>query len=328
MSSIKRVALGSQGLEVPIEGLGCMGMTTLAGMTIYSPADETESIATIHRARELGVNFLDTADLYGPLLNEQLVGKAVAGQRDQYTIATKFGYEIDDQGQLSPTFAINGRPDYLRKAIDRSLRNLGTDYVDLYYMHRLDPNVPIEDTVGAMSELVQAGKVRYLGLSEVPTDIIRRAHAVHPITAIQTEYSLFDRGVEADGVLAATRKLGIGFVGYSPLGRGFLTGEIKSLDDLDAGDFRRRMPRYQPENFAQNLVLVEKLEQMARTKGMTAAQLALAWVLAQGVVAIPGTKRVKYLEANVAAATLPLSTAELAELDAIMPVGSAAGAAY
>ena len=328
MSSIKRVALGSQGLEVPIEGLGCMGMTTLAGMTIYSPADETESIATIHRARELGVNFLDTADLYGPLLNERLVGKAVAGQRDQYTIATKFGYEIDDQGQLSPTFAINGRPDYLRKAIDRSLRSLGTDYVDLYYMHRLDPNVPIEDTVGAMSELVQAGKVRYLGLSEVPTDIIRRAHAVHPITAIQTEYSLFDRGVEADGVLAATRKLGIGFVGYSPLGRGFLTGEIKSLDDLDAGDFRRRMPRYQPENFAQNLVLVEKLEQMARTKGMTAAQLALAWVLAQGVVAIPGTKRVKYLEANVAAATLPLSTAELAELDAIMPVGSAAGAAY
>ena len=328
MSSIKRVALGSQGLEVPVEGLGCMGMTTLAGMTIYSPADETESIATIHRARELGVNFLDTADLYGPLLNERLVGKAVAGQRDQYTIATKFGYEIDDQGQLSPTFAINGRPDYLRKAIDRSLRSLGTEYVDLYYMHRLDPNVPIEDTVGAMSELVQAGKVRYLGLSEVPTDIIRRAHAVHPITAIQTEYSLFDRGVEADGVLAATRKLGIGFVGYSPLGRGFLTGEIKSLDDLDAGDFRRRMPRYQPENFAQNLVLVEKLEQMARTKGMTAAQLALAWVLAQGVVAIPGTKRVKYLEANVAAATLPLSTAELAELDAIMPVGSAAGAAY
>ena len=328
MSSVKRVALGSQGLEVPIEGLGCMGMTTLAGMTIYSPADETESIATIHRARELGVNFLDTADLYGPLLNERLVGKAVAGQRAHYTIATKFGYEIDDQGQLSPTFAINGRPEYLRKAIDRSLQSLGTDYVDLYYMHRLDPNVPIEDTVGAMSELVQAGKVRYLGLSEVPTDIIRRAHAVHPITAIQTEYSLFDRGVEADGVLATTRELGIGFVGYSPLGRGFLTGEIKSLDDLDAGDFRRRMPRYQPENFAQNLVLVEKLEQMARTKGVTAAQLALAWVLAQGVVAIPGTKRVKYLEANVAAATLPLSTAELAELDTIMPVGSAAGAAY
>ena len=328
MTNLKKVALGSQGLEVPVEGLGCMGMTTLAGMTIYSPADETESIATIHRARELGVNFLDTADLYGPELNERLVGKAVAGQRGHYTIATKFGYEIDDEGQLSPTFAINGRPAYIRKAIDRSLRNLGTDHVDLYYMHRPDPNVPIEDSVGTMAELVRAGKVRYLGLSEVSVDLIRRAHAVHPLTAIQTEYSLFDRGVEADGVLALTRELGIGFVGYSPLGRGFLTGEIKSLDDLDAGDFRRQMPRYQPENFTQNLRLVEKLEQLALAKGVTSAQLALAWVLAQDVVAIPGTKRVKYLEANVTAASLPLSPAELAELDASLPVGSAAGAAY
>ena len=328
MSTIKRVALGSQGLEVPIEGLGCMGMTTLAGMTIYSPADETESLATIHRARELGVNFLDTADLYGPMLNERLVGKAVAGQRDRYTIATKFGYEIDDAGQLSPTFAINGRPEYIRQAIDRSLQSLNTDYIDLYYMHRPDPNVPIEDSVGAMSELVQAGKVRYLGLSEVSTDLIRRAHAVHPLTAIQTEYSLFDRGVEADGVLNLTRELGIGFVGYSPLGRGFLTGDIKSLDDLDAGDFRRHMPRYQPENFAQNMRLVEKLGQLAQAKGVTPAQLALAWVLAQGVVAIPGTKRVKYLEANVAATTISLSAAELADIDASMPVGSTAGAAY
>ena len=328
MSTIKRVALGSQGLEVPVEGLGCMGMTTLAGMTIYSPADETESLATIHRARELGVNFLDTADLYGPMLNERLVGKAVAGQRDRYTIATKFGYEIDNAGQLSPTFAINGRPEYIRQAIDRSLQSLNTDYIDLYYMHRPDPNVPIEDSVGAMSELVQAGKVRYLGLSEVSTDLIRRAHAVHPLTAIQTEYSLFDRGVEADGVLDLTRELGIGFVGYSPLGRGFLTGDIKSLNDLDAGDFRRHTPRYQPENFAQNLRLVEKLEQLAQAKGVTPAQLALAWVLAQGVVAIPGTKRVKYLEANVAAAAISLSAAELADIDASMPVGSTVGAAY
>jgi aryl-alcohol dehydrogenase-like predicted oxidoreductase len=305
-----------------------MGMTTLAGMQVYGAADEAESIATIHRAQELGVTMLDTADLYGPHLNERLVGKAIAGRRAQYTVATKFGYEIDDAGNLSPTFAINGRPDYLRKAIDRSLQNLKTDYVDLYYLHRLDPNVPIEDTVGAMAELVTAGKVRYLGLSEVPVDIIRRAHDVHPITAIQTEYSLFDRGVEADGVLAATRAMGIGFVAYSPLGRGFLTGDIKSLDDMDAGDFRRQMPRYQPENFAQNLELVRKVEQLAAAKGVTSAQLALAWVLAQGVVAIPGTKRVKYLEANAAAASLHLSAAELAEIDAVLPVGSTAGAAY
>ena len=326
--SIKTIALGRQGLEVPLEGLGCMGMTTLAGMTIYSPADETESIATIHRARELGVNFLDTADLYGPLLNERLVGKAVAGQRAHYLLATKFGYEIDDAGHLRPDFGINGRPDYIRKAVDHSLQNLGTDYFDLYYMHRPDPSVPIEDSVGAMSELVQAGKVRYLGLSEVPPDTIRRAHAVHPLTAIQTEYSLFDRGVEGDGVLEVTRALGIGFVGYSPLGRGFLTGDIKRLDDLDAGDFRRHMPRYHPENFAQNLRLVEKLQQLAQAKGVTSAQLALAWVLAQGVVAIPGTKRVPYLEANVAAASISLSAAELAEIDANMPAGSTIGAAY
>ncbi|GAB3241049.1 aldo/keto reductase [Hymenobacter seoulensis] len=328
MSSIHTVALGRQGLVVPIQGLGCMGMTTLAGMTIYSPADEAESIATIHRARELGVNFLDTADLYGPLLNEQLVGKAIAGQRAHYLIATKFGYEIDAAGQLSPSLAINGQPAYIRQAVERSLRNLKTDYIDLYYMHRPDPGVPIEDSVGAMAELVQAGKVRYLGLSEVPVATIRRAHAVHPLTAIQTEYSLFDRGVEADGVLALTRELGIGFVGYSPLGRGFLTGAIKRLDDLDGGDFRRHMPRYQPENFARNRQLVDKLEHLARAKGVTPAQLALAWVLAQGVVAIPGTKRVSYLEANVAAASIGLSPQELAEIDATLPVGSTAGAAY
>ncbi len=328
MTTIQQVALGSQGLTVSAEGLGCMGMTPIAGMQIYGAADEAESIRTIHRAQELGVTMLDTADLYGPLLNERLLHKAIAGRRDHYQIATKFGYEIGDDGNLTPTFAINGRPEYVRKAIDRSLQNLGTDYVDLYFMHRLDPAVPIEDTVGAMSELVAAGKVRYLGLSEVPVEIIRRAHAVHPISAIQTEYSLFDRGVEADGVLEATRALGIGFVAYSPLGRGFLTGDIKCLDDMDAADFRRHMPRYQPENFAQNLVLVEKIEQLAQAKGVTPAQLALAWVLAQGVVAIPGTKRVKYLEANVAAAAITFSAAELAEIDAVLPVGSTAGAAY
>jgi aryl-alcohol dehydrogenase-like predicted oxidoreductase len=325
-SEIKRVALGSQGLEVPVEGLGCMGMTTLAGMNVYGVADEAESIATIHRALELGVNLLDTADLYGPLLNERLVGKAIAGQRDKYLIATKFGFEIDDNEAL--TWGYNGRPDYVRKAIERSLQSLDTDYVDLYYLHRLDPSTPIEDTVGAMSRLVEEGKVRYIGLSEVSADIIRRAHQVHPITALQTEYSLFDRGVEDDGVLQATRDMGIGFVGYSPLGRGFLSGEITKFEDFDASDIRRNLPRYQGENFTKNLALVAKVKALATAKGVSASQLALAWVLAQGVVAIPGTKRRKYLEENVMAANIALSAAELAELEAIMPVGSAAGGAY
>ena len=325
-TEIKRVALGSQGLEVPVEGLGCMGMTTLAGMNVYGVADEAESVATIHRARELGVNLLDTADLYGPLLNERLVGKAIAGQRDQYLIATKFGFEIDDNEAL--TWGYNGQPAYVRKAIDRSLRNLGTDYVDLYYLHRLDPNTPIEDTVGAMSRLVEEGKVRYIGLSEVSAEVLRRAHAVHPITALQTEYSLFDRGVEEDGVLQATREMGIGFVGYSPLGRGFLSGEITKFEDFEATDIRRNLPRYQGENFVKNLMLVEKVKALATAKGVSASQLALAWVLAQGVVAIPGTKRRKYLEENVAAANIALSATELAALEAIMPVGSAVGAAY
>jgi aryl-alcohol dehydrogenase-like predicted oxidoreductase len=326
MSTLKRVALGSQGLEVPVEGLGCMGMTTLAGMNVYGTADEAESIATIHRALELGVNLLDTADLYGPLLNERLVGKAIAGRRDQFIVATKFGFEVDDNETL--TWGYNGQPEYVRIALHRSLQNLGTDYVDLYYLHRLDPNTPIEDTVGAMSRLVEEGKVGYIGLSEVSADIIRRAHAVHPITALQTEYSLFDRGVEEDGVLQATRDMGIGFVGYSPLGRGFLSGEIKQFDDFEATDIRRNLPRYQGENFTKNLALVEKVKALADAKGVSASQLALAWVLAQGVVAIPGTKRRKYLEENVAAASLVLSTAELAELEAIMPVGSTVGAAY
>jgi aryl-alcohol dehydrogenase-like predicted oxidoreductase len=326
MSTLKKVALGSQGLEVAVEGLGCMGMTTMAGMHVYGTADEAESIATIHRALELGVTMLDTADLYGPMLNERLVGKAIAGRRDQYTIATKFGYEIDDQETL--TWNINGRPEYVRQAVEHSLRNLSTDYIDLYYMHRLDPNTPIEDTVGAMSRLVEEGKVRYLGLSEVSAEVLRRGHAVHPITALQTEYSLFDRRVEEEAILETARELGIGFVAYSPLGRGFLSGDIKTPDDFEATDIRRMLPRYQGENFYQNLVLVEKVKALASAKGVSPSQLALAWVLAQGVVAIPGTKRRKYLEENVAAASISLSASELAELDAVLPVGSTAGAAY
>ncbi|MCB2408358.1 aldo/keto reductase [Hymenobacter lucidus] len=327
MSTIKQVPLGSQGLTVSVEGLGCMGMTGgINGMSVYGEADEAESLATLHRALELGVTMLDTADLYGPMLNERLVGKALAGRRDQYTVATKFGFEVDDQENW--TGGYNGRPEYVRKSIERSLRNLGTDYVDLYYLHRLDPATPIEDTVGAMSRLVEEGKVRYLGLSEVPADILRRAHAVHPISALETEYSLFDRRVEDEGILEAARAMGIGFVAYSPLGRGFLSGDIKTPDDFEANDSRRFFPRYQGENFYKNLELVEKLKALAHTKGVTAAQLALAWVLAQDVVVIPGTKRRTYLEANVAAASIVLSAAELAELAAIMPVGSAAGAAY
>ena len=326
MSLIQQVALGSQGLYVSAEGLGCMGMTGFPGGSIYGQADEAESIATIHRARELGVTLLDTADIYGPLLNEQLVGRAVAGRRDQYLLATKFGLALDEAG--NPAGTINGRPEYVRQAIDRSLKNLNTDYVDLYYQHRLDPNTPIEETVGAMSRLVEEGKVRYLGLSEVPADILRRAHAVHPITALQTEYSLFDRTVEENGVLAATRELGIGFVAYSPLGRGFLTGQLKTPDDFEDDDFRRFWPRYQGENFYKNLELVHQLEALATAKGVAPAQLALAWVLAQGVVPIPGTKRRHYLEENVAAASLALSAVERAELEAVLPVGSVAGAAY
>ena len=327
MNTIKKVKLGNQGLEVSVQGLGCMGMTAgINGMSVYGEADEVESLATLHRALELGVTMLDTADLYGPMLNERLVGRAIAGKRDQYTIATKFGFEVDDNETWTGKY--NGRPEYVRKSIERSLSNLGTDYVDLYYLHRLDPAVPIEETVGAMSRLVEEGKVRYLGLSEVSADILRRASAIHPISALESEYSLFDRRVEDEGIIEAARKLGIGFVAYSPLGRGFLSGEIKTPDDFEANDSRRFFPRYQGENFYKNLELVEKLNTLAQTKGVTAAQLALAWVLAQDVVVIPGTKRRKYLELNVAAASIALSPAELAELDAIMPVGSAVGAAY
>jgi aryl-alcohol dehydrogenase-like predicted oxidoreductase len=245
MNSIQKTKLGSQGLVVPLVGLGCMGMTTIAGMDIYGQADEAESIATIHRSLELGGNFLDTADLYGPLLNERLIAKAIKGNRDKYIIATKFGYEIDDTEQL--TWRINGKRDYVKKAVERSLKNLGTDYIDLYYLHRLDPNTPIEETVAAMAELVKAGKVGYIGLSEVSSETIKKAHQIHPLTAVQTEYSLFERSAEEAGILDTLEALGIGFVAYSPLGRGFISGEIKSLDDFPANDFRSGIPRFQGE---------------------------------------------------------------------------------
>jgi aryl-alcohol dehydrogenase-like predicted oxidoreductase len=326
MDTIKKVKLGSQGLEVPEQGLGCMGMSTLAGMNVYGTADETESIATIHRALELGVNMLDTADLYGPLLNERLLAKAIQGQRDKFIIATKFGYEVDDNEAL--TWNLNGQPAYARKAVERSLKNLNTEYIDLYYLHRMDPNVPIEDTIGEMGKFVAEGKVRYIGVSEVTAAELRRAHAVHPITALQTEYSLFDRRVEEDDILTTARELGIGFVAYSPLGRGFLSGAFKTPDDFEATDVRRMLPRYQGENFYKNLELVEKVQAMATQKGVTPTQLALAWVLAQQVVAIPGTKRRTYLEQNAAASDIVLTKAELAELEAVLPVGSVMGVPY
>ena len=326
MNSLKKVKLGNQGLEVPAEGLGCMGMTTLAGQEIYGSADEKEAIATIHRALELGINFLDTADLYGPLLNERLISKAIAMNRDKYTIATKFGYEVDDNEQL--TWRMNGRPDYVRKAIDRSLKNLGTDYIDLYYLHRVDPETPIEETVGAMADLVQSGKVKYIGLSEVSAQTLRKAHQIHPIAAVQTEYSLFERSPEENGLVDTMNELGIGFVAYSPLGRGFLTGNLKSPDDFDANDFRLSIPRFQGENFYKNLRLVEEIQKLAAKKQITASQLAIAWTMAKGTVPIPGTRRIQNLEANYAAADIHFTDTELALLESIVPVGKTAGDRY
>jgi aryl-alcohol dehydrogenase-like predicted oxidoreductase len=326
MNTNKKIELGSQGLYVSKVGLGCMGMTQIAGMDIYGKADEAESIATIHRSLELGYNFLDTADLYGPLLNERLVAKAIKGNRNQYTIATKFGYEIDDNEQL--TWQFNGKKDYVKKAVERSLKNLGTDYIDLYYLHRLDPNTPIEETVQAMAELVKEGKIGHIGLSEVSSETIKKAHNVHPLTAVQTEYSLFERGIEEAGILKTIRDLGIGFVAYSPLGRGFLSGDIKSIDDFPENDFRKSLPRFQGEQFYKNITLVNEIKTLANEKEITPSQLAIAWIVSKGIIPIPGTKRVKYIEENNAAAEIKLSTEEINRLETIIPLGTITGARY
>ena len=313
--------LGTQGLEVSEVGLGCMGMSEF-----YGGRDEDEAVATIHRALELGVSFLDTADMYGPFTNEELVGRAIAGRRDQVVLATKFGVVRSDDPHVR---SINGKPEYVRKACEGSLRRLGVDHVDLYYQHRVDTDVPIEETVGAMAELVHEGKARYLGLSEAAPDTIRRAHAVHPISALQTEYSLWSRDPE-DEILPTVRELGIGFVAYSPLGRGFLSGEIRSLDDLEEDDFRRFSPRFQGDNFERNHDLLDRVREIAKEKSITTAQLAIAWVLSRGedVVPIPGTKRRRYLEENVAAVAIRLSEDELARIEEAFPKAATSGDRY
>jgi aryl-alcohol dehydrogenase-like predicted oxidoreductase len=292
----------------------------------YGPGDESESIATIHRAIELGVNFFDTADMYGPFTNEMLVGKAIADRREKVILATKFGIHRNEQGDF---LGLNSKPDYVRSACDASLKRLGLDYIDLYYQHRVDPEVPIEETVGTMRELVKAGKVRYLGLSEADPEIIRRAYVVHPITALQTEYSLWSREPEKE-ILATTRELGISFVSYSPLGRGFLAGKFKKFEDLPEGDWRRTNPRFQGENFEKNLILVGRITKIAQDKGVTPAQLALAWLLAQGedIVSIPGTKRRTYLEQNVGAVDVTLTEEDLTRINEAFPMDVAFGTRY
>jgi len=319
---VQQRKLGTQGLVVSALGLGCMGMSDFYGVR----DNEQESIGTIHRALELGIDFLDTADVYGPHTNEVLVGKAMKGKRKRFILATKFGNVRGPDGKW---LGQNGRPEYVRAACDASLQRLNTDFIDLYYQHRVDRAVPIEETVGAMADLVQAGKVRFIGLSEAGAQTIRRAHRVYPISALQSEYSLWSRDVE-DEILPTVRELGIGFVAYSPVGRGFLTGQLKRFEDLPEGDWRRNHPRFQGENFQKNLELVARVAQVARERKCTPAQLALAWLLAQGdeIVPIPGTKRRKYLEENAAAVSIRLTPDDLQRLDEVVPRGAAAGARY
>ncbi len=314
--------LGSQGLEVSAQGLGCMGMTHA-----YGSGDEESGLQTIHRALELGVTFLDTAEIYGPHTNERLVGRAIAGRRDEVQLATKFGFRLNPDSPWARS--VDGSPENVRSAVEGSLERLGTDHIDLYYQHRIDPDVPIEETVGAMAELVQAGKVRYIGLSEAAPETIRRAHATHPLTAIQMEYSLWTRDAEAE-VLPTLRELGIGLVAYSPLGRGFLTGSIRSMDDLPEDDWRRNNPRFQEEALQQNIALADRVAKLADELGITPAQLALAWVQAKGedIVAIPGTKSPRRLEENAGAVEVRLSAEDIAALDAALPSGGVAGTRY
>ena len=323
---MRTTSLGSQGLIVSVQGLGCMGMSTT-----YGPSDEQEAQATLGRALDLGVTFFDTAEAYGPFLNEGLLGKAFAGKRDRIVLSTKVGFRYAADGRLAmhgDVPVVTGDPTHLRRAVEGSLRRLRTEVIDLVYLHRIDPTTPIEVSIGALAGLVHDGKIRYIGISEASADTIRRAHAVHPLSAVQMEYSLFERAAERDGVLATVRELGIGFVSYSPLGRGFLTGQLKALDTLHSTDFRRFDPRFQGENLRANLTLVQRLTEIAEAKGVKTSQLAIAWTMQAGTVPIPGTRRIKYLEENVAAAAIMLTPGELAALEQAAPVGAAAGERY